>query len=100
MILNRDFDSLRTVLLKAVEVEKSISNSKLQLTYSRAFNSNDCFDSLTRGALYFGVAELKEFMEAHGYNCSYEELDLIFRRFDKSFSGRVSYKEFLNEISR
>jgi len=38
-------------------------------------------------------------MVAHGYgNLSYVEIEVLFRRFDKGNNGKVSYRDFLQEI--
>lgn len=39
-------------------------------------------------------------MDSHGYQLSYTDVDLIFRRFDKNSLGRVSYKDLISELSR
>lgn len=43
--------------------------------------------------------EFNKFLEEHEFFATNKELDLLFERYDKDKDGKVSYGEFISEIS-
>ena len=64
------------------------------------FDVYDAFKALDKnGNGYITVNEFKEVLLDHGMYSSPNELKTLLKRFDKDQDGKVSYREFVSEIT-
>lgn len=80
--------------------EGAIENARQRLNKRPLFDLYDAFKALDRnGNGYVTLDEFREILQENGiYATSTEALNLI-KRFDRDQDGKVSYKEFVNEIT-
>lgn len=92
-------DETARVLKEHVNLEREIENAKINLSMKSDFNLFDAFkifDLNNNG--YISVSELKLGLQDIGVYASYEEIDLIFKRYDKNRDGKFRFNEFCNAL--
>ena len=74
--------------------------------YRRTLNSKlyfSCYDNFelikNRNLNYASVEDVNEFMTYYGYSLTNFELNLLFRRLDRSRDHQLSFNEFAQEIN-
>ena len=64
------------------------------------FNKYDAFKSLdVSGTGYISKGDLKETLEEYGVYSTKKDIDGLIGEFDKNKDGRISFSEFMREIT-
>ena len=78
----------------------SLKNVRQKLNRRPLFDVYDAFKALDKNESGFiTLDEFKELLLDHGIYTSSNELLNLMKRFDKNQDGKVSYSEFVNEIT-
>lgn len=63
------------------------------------FDPSEAFEALDKNDKgYLTIEEFKRELNKYGFYTSNNDLKCLVKRFDRDEDGRVSYKEFINEI--
>lgn len=80
--------------------ESIIENIRQKLNKRPLFDLYDAFKALDKNDKgYVTLEEFKEVLNNHGIYSSSNELMSLLQRFDKNQDGKVSYSDFVSEIS-
>ena len=81
-------------ILRAAEVLRQRINEKVGFTLRDAFKA---VDRNRKG--YIGIEEFQSILNEHGIVTSDKDLLILMDRYDKNKDGRVSYSEFVQEMT-
>jgi len=93
-------DLFRRVLKKSIENEYHSEKVRQRLSRRPLFDAFDAFEALDKFKIGFITKpEFKELLADHGFYATQKELDSLMNRYDKNEDGKVSYTDFVREIT-
>jgi Ca2+-binding EF-hand superfamily protein len=94
------FDRLNRVFRLLLECEMSAERVRQRLSALPRFNYMDAFQTLDKsGDGYITSDEFQEILRQSGFRANRSDLQALMERYDKNRDGRVSYSEFVAEVS-
>lgn len=94
------FDRLNRVFRLLLETEMSAERVRQRLSSLPRFNYMDAFQTLDKsGDGYITSDEFQEVLRQSGFRANRSDLQSLMERYDKNKDGRVSYSEFVAEVS-
>ncbi|CAG9310083.1 unnamed protein product [Blepharisma stoltei] len=93
-------NKLIRVLQLHLECESMAENLRQRLSRSQSFNIMDAFQIIDRDRNgYITFKEFQQILDEHGLIASKKDVESLMERYDKDKDGRVSYSEFMNEVT-
>ena len=90
----------RLVFRLLLESEMSAERVRQRLSSLPRFNYMDTFQTLDKsGDGYITSDEFQEVLRMSGFRASRSDLQALMERYDRNRDGRVSYSEFVAEVS-
>ena len=91
---------MRKVLNKVIENEYHSEKIRQRLSRRPLFDAYEAFDALDKnGNGSISKYEFRELLADHGFYATQKELDTLMNRYDRNEDGKVSYTEFIREIT-
>ena len=91
---------LRRLFNTLIEGEVNAERFRRNLNSKLYFSCYDNFELIKNKSLNYASSEdVNEFMTYHGYSLTNFELNLLFRRLDRSRDHQLSFNEFAEEIN-
>lgn len=88
------------VLSLTVDVENHVERIRQKHSVRPLFNRTDAFDAINRlGLSHITRSDFDQLLQRHRFFATNKELDALMDRFDKNKDGKVSYSEFVDEIT-
>jgi len=92
--------ALKQVLSSILRNENASEDIRLRLNRRPLFSVYESFKSLDKNDNGFvSLSEFKEMLVEHGIYASYKDLDNLIHRYDKNQDGKVSYYDFVQEMT-
>ena len=93
-------DDFVHVLALNAKVENYAENIRQRLSSRPLFNPMDAFDALNKlNDVSITKDDFGQMLADHGFYATEGEVNTLVDRFDKNKDGRVSYHEFMKEIT-
>lgn len=90
----------RKVLNKSIENEFHSEKLRQRLSRRPLFDNFEAFEALDIDKNGFvSKYEFRELLANHGFYATQKELDSLMNRYDQNEDGKVSYTEFVREIT-
>jgi Ca2+-binding EF-hand superfamily protein len=91
---------LRKVLNRIIENEFHSEKIRQRLNRRPLFDKYEAFEALDKNANgSISKFEFKELLAEHGFYATQKELETLMNRYDQNEDGKVSYTEFIREIT-
>ncbi|CAI2360904.1 unnamed protein product [Moneuplotes crassus] len=87
------------VLRLTIEVERKAESIRQQNSFRPLFNRSDAFQAINSSGSYITKEDFSELLSKHRFYATNKELNYLMDRFDKNKDERVSYGEFIDEIT-
>lgn len=87
------------VLRLTIEVERQAESIRQRTSFRPLFNKSEAFEAINSSGSFIKKADFSEFLSKHRFFATENELSLLMDRFDKTKDERVSYGEFIDEIT-
>lgn len=88
------------VLKKTLEVETFVEGVRQKHIDRPLFNMSDAFDTVNKeGGMFVEKEDFSNLLKRHRFFATNKELNMLMDRFDKDKDRRVSYSEFISEIT-
>lgn len=98
-----EFDTRYTfkkLINKIIQGEMEAETVRQKLSKRPMFSINDAFNALdTEDNGFITRAQFKQILNEHGMFVAQQDLEQLVNRFDKDQDGKVSYKEFVQEMT-
>ena len=93
-------DSFKSTLKIHFEVLRAADGLRHRINEKQDFTLRNAFKSVDRNRKgYIGIEEFQSILNEHGIVASDKDLLILMDRYDKDKDGRVSYSEFVQEMT-
>ncbi|CAG9325661.1 unnamed protein product [Blepharisma stoltei] len=100
-VFSRDTTSLFIDVLRLhLDAERVAESLRQRLSRRPEFNMHEAFQAIDRDRNgYITIDEFKDILEDHNIFVNRKDLEALMQRYDKNKDGRVSYSEFVQEVT-